>query len=96
MSRTISRKTKNYHDFNAKIEKEKIYGLTIEKDSLHNDTNDNRNKLITFATVGNIAISNKMIPYKIFINTWISSYRKAKNQIDHVVMDYRIKSNVKM
>jgi hypothetical protein len=45
-------------DFNAKIRKETTYKLTIGKDSLHNDKNDNRNKLITFATTRNMRISN--------------------------------------
>lgn len=36
-------------DFNLIIWKEDIYRPTIEKDSLHNDTNDNENKLITSA-----------------------------------------------
>jgi hypothetical protein len=45
-------------DLNAEIGKENIYKPTIGSESLHEITNDNRNKLITFATAKNMIISN--------------------------------------
>jgi len=45
-------------DFNAKIGKENILNKpTIGFESLHEITNDNGNKLITFATAKNMIIS---------------------------------------
>jgi len=82
-------------DFNAKIGKEETYRPTIGKDSLYNDTNDNGNKLITFATARNIRISSTMFPHKnIHKQTWIFSCGKVRNQIDHVLVDYRIRSSI--
>jgi len=82
-------------DFNAKIGKEETYTPTIGKDSLHNDTNDNGNKLITFATARNMRISSTMFPHKnIHKQTWISPCGKVRNQIDHVMVDYRIRSSI--
>lgn len=82
-------------DFNAKIGKEAAYRPTIEKDSLHNDSNDNGNKLINFATTRNMRISSTMFPHKnIHKQTWISPYGKVRNQIDHVMVDYRIRLSI--
>jgi len=79
--------------FNAKIGKEEVYRPTIGKDSLHNDTNDNGNKLVTFATARNMIISSTMFPRKnIHKQTWISPCEKLRNQIDHVIVDHRIRS----
>lgn len=58
-------------DFNAKIRKENKYKLEFE--SLHEVTNDNKNKLITFATDKNMIASNTNLPHKIiYKQTWIS------------------------
>ncbi|XP_050430865.1 craniofacial development protein 2-like [Adelges cooleyi] len=82
-------------DFNAKIGKEAVYRPTIGKDCLHNDTNDNGNKLITFATASNMRISSTMFPHKnIHKQTWISPCGKVRNQIDHVMVDYRIRLSI--
>jgi len=51
-------------DFNVKIGKENIYKPTILSESLHEITNDNGNKLITFATAKNMIVGNTYLPYK--------------------------------
>jgi len=57
------------------------------------DTNDNGNKLITFATARNMRISSTMFPHKnIHKQTWIYPCGKVRNQIDHVLIDYQIRS----
>ncbi|XP_025407394.1 craniofacial development protein 2-like [Sipha flava] len=53
-----------FEDFNAKIGKENIYKPTTGSESLHEITNDNGNKLITFATVKNMTISNTYFSHK--------------------------------
>ena len=37
-------------DFNAKVERENIFKLTIENESLHQDSNDNGARIVNFAT----------------------------------------------
>jgi len=51
-------------DFKAKIRKKAAYKLTIGKNSLHNNSNDNGNKLINFATKRNMRKSSTMFPHK--------------------------------
>lgn len=59
-------------DFNANIENENIYKPTIEFESLYEITNNNGNKLITFATARNTIISNTYFLHKnIHKQTWI-------------------------
>jgi len=80
-------------DFNAKIGKESIYKPTIRSESLHEITNNNGNKLITFATARNMIISITYFPYKnILKQTWIYSCELVRNQIDHMLVDNQIKS----
>jgi hypothetical protein len=76
--------------------KRKICKPTIGSESLHEATNDNGNKLITFAAARNMIISNTYFPHKnIHKQTWISPCGLIRNQIDHILVDNRIKSCVK-
>lgn len=50
--------------------------------------------LVTFASSKNMVISSAMFPHKdIHKQTWISSCGRIRNQIDHVLVDTRIRSN---
>ncbi|XP_025406282.1 uncharacterized protein LOC112680412 [Sipha flava] len=82
-------------DFNAKVGRERIYRPTIGINSLHSESNENGNKLISFAVARNMVISSTMFPHKnIHKQTWISPCGRIKNQIDHIVVDRRIRSSV--
>jgi len=64
-----------------------VYRPTIGNNSLHGESNENDNKLITFAAARNIVISSTMFPHKnILKQTWISLGGRIRNQIDHIVM----------
>ncbi|KAF0708802.1 craniofacial development protein 2-like, partial [Aphis craccivora] len=79
-------------DFNAKIEKEIDYKPTIGQQSLHNDSNDNGVRVISFETSKGMTISSTFFPHKqIHKQTWMSLGRTTKNQIDHVMIDSRRK-----
>ncbi|XP_025405871.1 uncharacterized protein LOC112680089 [Sipha flava] len=51
-------------DFNTKVGRERIYRPTIGINSLHSESNENGNKLISFATARNMVISSTMFPHK--------------------------------
>lgn len=60
-------------DFNAKISRETMFRPTIGKESLHRETNENGNMLVTSASNRNMVISSTMFPHKdIHKQTWIS------------------------
>jgi len=72
-----------------------MYRPTIGKESLHRETNENGSMLITFASNRNMVVSSKIFPHKnIHKQTWISPCGKIRNQIDHVLVDNRIRSNI--
>jgi len=73
-------------DFNAKIAKEPTLKRTIGKESLHDTSNDNGERLINLALASNMIISSTCFPRKnIHKETWVSPNGMVKNQIDHVL-----------
>lgn len=82
-------------DFNAKIGKEQIYMDTIGKHSLHEQTSENGERLIDFATSKNMIISSTCyIHPDIHKQTWVSPDGQTINQIDHILIDRRHGTNI--
>lgn len=82
-------------DFNAKIGKEDAFGQTIGKHSLHEESNDNGVRTITFAASRNMVVSSTLFDHKsVHKGTWTSPDAKTCNQIDHVLIDARHVNNV--
>lgn len=82
-------------DFNAKLGKENIFGPTVGKFSLHEETSDNGMRLTDFAAAKNMVVSStKFRHLDIHKATWLSPDQKTRNQIDHVVIDGRHSSSV--
>jgi hypothetical protein len=50
-------------DFNAKIGREDIFKPTIGNESLHEISNDNRVRLVNFATSKNLIVKSMMFPH---------------------------------
>ena len=49
-------------DFNAKVGRENILKLTIGNESLHQHSNDNGVRIVTFATSKNLVVKSTMCP----------------------------------
>jgi len=82
-------------DFNVKVEREYVFEPTIGQKSLHQDSNDNRVRLVNFATSKNLVVDSTMFPHRnIHKHTWTSPDGKTHNQIDHVLIDRRWQSSV--
>jgi hypothetical protein len=60
----------NYHmkmllrDFNAKVSREDIYKPTIEKENLHEISNDNGVRVVNFATTKNLTGKSTLLPHR--------------------------------
>jgi hypothetical protein len=79
-----------YNAFNAKVSREDIFKPTIGNESLHEINNDNRVRLVNFATSRNLRVkSTKFSHSNIHKYTWRSSDGKTHNQIDHILKDSR-------
>jgi hypothetical protein len=82
-------------DFNAKVGREDIFKPTIGNERLHEISNDNRVRLVNFATSKNLRLKSTMFPHRnIHKYTWTSPDGKTHNQIDHILVDSRRHSNV--
>ena len=55
--------TKILLDFNAKVGRENIFKPTIGNESLHQHSNDNGVRIVTFATSKNLVIKSTMFPH---------------------------------
>jgi hypothetical protein len=77
-------------DFNAKVDKEDIFKLTIGNESLHEISNDNGVRVVNFATSKDTTVKSRMFPhYNVHKYTWTSPDGKTHNQIVHVLTDMR-------
>jgi exonuclease III len=55
-------------DFNTKVGQEDIFKPTIGNDSLHEISNDNRDRVVNFATLKNLTVKCTKLPHHNFIN----------------------------
>lgn len=82
-------------DANAKVGKEEIWTATAGKESLHQITNDNGIRLLSFSESLNFKIMSTHFPHKeIHKETWVSPNGNVRNQIDHVLIDRRHKTSI--
>jgi len=82
-------------DFNAKVGRENVFNPTIGNDSLHQHSNDNGVRIVTFATSKNEVVKSMMFPHRnIYKYTWTSPDGKTYNQIDHMLIDRRWHSGI--
>jgi endonuclease/exonuclease/phosphatase family metal-dependent hydrolase len=82
-------------DFNTKVGREDVFKPTIGNESLHQDSNDNVVGIVNFATSKNLVIKSTMFPHRnIHKYNWTSPDGKTNNQIEHVLIDRRRKSNI--
>jgi hypothetical protein len=81
-------------DFNARVEREDIFKLTIGNESLHEISNDNGVRLVNFVTSKNLRVKSTMFPHlNIHKYTWTTPDEKTHNQIDNILVDRRRHSN---
>jgi len=74
-------------DFSAKVGRD-VFRLTIGRENLHEESNDNGIRLVTLVTSKKMVISSTCYPHKnIHKQTWTSPEGTTHNQIDHVVVD---------
>jgi hypothetical protein len=77
-------------DFNAKIDREDIFKLTVGNESSHEISNDNGVRVVNFATSENLVVKSTVFPHRDFHKyTWTSPGGKTHNQSDHILVDRR-------
>jgi sorting nexin-29 len=82
-------------DFNAKVGSEDPESAVVGKYGLHKESSDNELRLIGLANALNMVIGSTTFSHKnIHLNTWRSRDGKTANQIYHVLIDARHKSNM--
>jgi endonuclease/exonuclease/phosphatase family metal-dependent hydrolase len=82
-------------DFNANVGKEDIFKPIIGNESLHKIIADNGVRLVNFSTSKNLRVKSTMFPHhNIHKYIWTSPDEKTHNQIDHILTERRMHSNV--
>jgi len=77
-------------DFNAKLEREDIFKLTIGNESLHQDSTDYVLRTVNCATSRKLIVQSMMfLQQNIPKYIWTSPDGKTHNQTDHILMDKR-------
>jgi hypothetical protein len=77
-------------DITAKVGKEDVFKPIICNESLHEASNDNRVRVVNFATLKYLIVQNTTFPdSNIHKYTWTSPDGVTHNQIDHVLIDKR-------
>jgi hypothetical protein len=77
------------------VGREDIFKPTIANESLHQDSNDNRVRVVNFATSKNLVVKSTMFPHRnIHKYTWNSPDGKTHNQIEHILIDRRWHSSI--
>jgi hypothetical protein len=81
--------------FSSKVGREDIFKRTIRNDSSHEIINDNGVTVVNFATSKNLVVKSTMFPdRKIHKYTWTSPEGKTHSQIDHVLIDRRLRFSI--
>jgi hypothetical protein len=76
--------------FNVKVGWEDIFKPIIGNESLHEASNDNRIRVVNFATLKNLLVKSTTFPHcDIHKHTWTSPDSVTHNQMDHVLIDKR-------
>ena len=82
-------------DFKAKVGRENIFKPTTGNESLHQDSNDNGVRIVSFAMSKNLVVKSMMFPHRdIHKHTWTSPDGKTHSQIDHILIDRRRQSSI--
>jgi hypothetical protein len=82
-------------DFSAKVDKEHIFKPTIGNEILYEINNDNGIRVVNFATTKKSVVKSTMFPHRnIRKCNWTACDGKARNQIDHILVDRRRHSSV--
>jgi hypothetical protein len=82
-------------DFNPKAGREMIFKPTIGNESLHEISNDNRDRVINFATWKKLYVKSSMFPDRsIHKHIWTSPKGNTYNQIDHVLVGRKRHSSI--
>jgi hypothetical protein len=76
-------------DFNAKVGREDIFKPIIGNKTLHEASNDNRVRVVNFATLKNLIVKSTFPHCNVHKHAWISPDGVTHNQIDHVLIDKR-------
>jgi exonuclease III len=76
-------------DFNANMGRKDIYKPIIGNESLHEASNDNGVRIVNFATSKNLIVKSTTFPHHD-----IHKHGVTHNQIDHVLIEKRQRSNI--